>query len=378
MNRTVVFSPEGRRLFYASEEGTLVLWDVATGEEIKRWEKQGRVVSAALSPDGRQAMIGFSTDQKKASQINLPEPPARNKKLAEVRRRVWANVNSYFTRFSPDGKSYLACGDGHTVRLWDSASGTVLHDFEGHKSHSDSAAFTPDGTQMISSSTDKTLRLWNVATGQFIREFIGHTETVYSTEVSPDGKRILSGSADCTLRLWNLETGEQVRVLTGHQALCKGVFTPDGQQIFSWSADGVLKRWETRTGRVLETFAGSPDSVAYGCRLVCGGRVVLMLGVDGVRWRDLDSGRELRRLSMDLHDLHAFGTSEEGRFFVYRQGEARGLHLWDLWAGKEVAVINGLPTHPNGQIGFSPDNRYIATGSWRGMVYLFGITSPPD
>ena len=49
------FSPDGKRLIFGSGNGTVTLWDAATGQEMLTLKGQlGRVNSVSFSPDGRR------------------------------------------------------------------------------------------------------------------------------------------------------------------------------------------------------------------------------------------------------------------------------------------------------------------------------------
>jgi hypothetical protein len=72
-------------------------------------------------------------------------------KAGQVRRIEWwstahdISIHVYHTTFSPNGRLYLAGGDAGELRLWDVATGKLVHEFKGHEGWTSGAAFTPDG-----------------------------------------------------------------------------------------------------------------------------------------------------------------------------------------------------------------------------------------
>jgi hypothetical protein len=64
--------------------------------------------------------------------------------------------------------------------------------------------FSPDSKTLLSASADETLRLWDVATGKLLHELIGHQGAVLAAAFSSDGKRIASASADTTILIWDV------------------------------------------------------------------------------------------------------------------------------------------------------------------------------
>jgi WD40 repeat protein len=91
----VAFSPNGTQVVSGLYNGTVRLWDAATGALL-------------------QILDGHSD-----------------------------SVNS--VAFSPDGKQVVSGLDDKTVRLWDAATRTALQTLEGHSSWVNSVAFSPDG-----------------------------------------------------------------------------------------------------------------------------------------------------------------------------------------------------------------------------------------
>src|SRR6266702_2534491 len=120
---------------------------------------------------------------------------------------------------SPDGRRIVSGSSDRTIRVWNAMTGeTAAGPFTGHTSEVWSVAFSPDGQRIVSGSHDRTIRVWNAKTGETTAgPFTGHTSSVLSVAFSPDGQRIVSGSDNRTIRVWNATTGETAAgPFTGH------------------------------------------------------------------------------------------------------------------------------------------------------------------
>lgn len=55
----VAFSPNGRQVGSASSDGTIRIWDMATGSELMTLQgHDSEVISVAFSPDGKRIISG--------------------------------------------------------------------------------------------------------------------------------------------------------------------------------------------------------------------------------------------------------------------------------------------------------------------------------
>ena len=229
----VAFSPDGKLLAAGSGDNMVMLWDAASGKEVRTLAATSSVGSVAFSPDGKLLAAGSGDNTLILWDVASGQ---------EV-RTLTATSTVGSVAFSLDGK-LLASGswDKSTVTLWDVASGQEVRTLTGHTGGVDSVvAFSPDGQLLASGSWDNsTMTLREVATGQEINTFNGHNGGVYSVAFSPDGKLLASGSNDKTVKLWDVASGQEVGTLKGYTGRVSSVaFSPDGKLLAAGSGDEV-------------------------------------------------------------------------------------------------------------------------------------------
>jgi WD40 repeat protein len=107
--------------------------------------------------------------------------------------------------FTSDSRFVLSSGDS-SIHLWDLTSGKEApRRFDGqHSGRIPAMALSADGRRLATGGDDRTVKLWDVATGKMLHSFAGHTDTVLCVAFSHDGRRIASGGFDRTVRVWNM------------------------------------------------------------------------------------------------------------------------------------------------------------------------------
>jgi WD40 repeat protein len=169
-----IFAPNGKivatvlasnvsRLGY--EPNTIWLWNVATGQEIAALEGHTHQVSAlSFSSDGQRLVSGDSDgtirlwDAASGKQVRLWRAAAGGLRYSPVRSLRYP-IGAL--ALAPDGKTLASTG-GDTIRLWEVLTGQRIRTFSGHCGDTQSLAFAPDGKKLASGSTDKTVLVWRV------------------------------------------------------------------------------------------------------------------------------------------------------------------------------------------------------------------------
>ena len=251
---SVAISPDGQTLVSGSDDNTIKIWNLATGNLIRTLSgHSGWVKSVVISPDG-QTLVSGSDDNT----IKIWNLATGNLIRTLSGHSGW--VKSVV--ISPDGQTLVSGSDDNTIKIWNLATGNLIRTLSGHSLYVNSVAISPDGQTLVSGSADSTIKIWNLATGNLIRTLSGHSYQVWSVAISPDGQTLVSGSDDNTIKIWNLATGNLIRTLSGHSGWVKSVvISPDGQTLVSGSDDNTIKIWNLATGNLIRTLSGHSDNV---------------------------------------------------------------------------------------------------------------------
>ncbi|WP_439621527.1 WD40 repeat domain-containing serine/threonine protein kinase [Gemmata sp.] len=260
---SVAVSPDGTRVLGASAfeawhggagfERAARVWDAGTGTE----------VVAAGHDRGGWALSGAVTDK---GLVLLGRYAALDLWNVDRDERVWSQTDPGMdwagaTVLSPDGNRVFTGGNyKNQVRVWDRATGNVLHRFDGHSGAVVRLAAHPDNARLASVGGDDSVRVWDYTAGKALRAVPVAGARPRGVAWTPDGAALVVGADDGTVRWYDPESNAELRRGTGHVGSVTAV-AAGGGAVFTSGEDGTVRKWDPGTARELTAARPSHPAV---------------------------------------------------------------------------------------------------------------------
>ena len=317
----------GDRMVTAMADGSLGLWDMGSGRELKRLRggHDGAVNAIALS---EEAGIIVSVGAGGASQVRRL---ASGKKLVSFKPDKGGAAEGIVV--STNGTlAITSYGDG-TVRLWKTESGEEVGHFKALRSKIRAVALRSNDTLVVAGSANGKVSVWDVESGEKVLAFKGHKGAVTGIATLINEERFATVGEDSRVRVWDMETGEEAYGFTAGTAPLRSVARDRaGKRLATGGDDGAVRLFTVDKGEELGTLEGHDGAVS----VVAFGKddaVLHTAGVDGTsRIFDLAKGEELAQIVASEHGWAAF-NKKDGSFTS--EGNADEAVKW---ANDEVAV----------------------------------------
>ena len=181
--------------------------DITKTHVAYEWKHDRPLIACRMSPDGLQA-----ASSSEDSSLQLWAVPTGQRKVL-TGHESWVHALCY----SKDGQQLVSGGCDGRIIWWSAKEETpaVVRKIDAHAGWIRGVAISPDNTMLVSVGNDKVVKAWSMATGEKMFELAGHERHIYSVLFHPSGEQLVTGDLLGKIQVWNLADRKLERSIEG-------------------------------------------------------------------------------------------------------------------------------------------------------------------
>ena len=401
--KDVDLSQDGKYLLTGHRDGSLILWNVHTGQFVRRyaghiddvsgikfardgntfassgWDNKaflwrthtGELISTFNAHKVAISGIAYSHDEKKIVTVSWDGtakiwPSGTGKEISSWKAHEGVGLAMIVTT----KKNYIITGGSKgTIHIWD-LDGKLIRNFLAHYgSKINDLAISPDENYLFSTGEDKHIHVRKLPRGELIHTFQPDEYGVGPIAISPDGKLGASGSMNNNIHIWQTENMKILHTLSGHKMeVTDLVFSADGQSLLSGSRDSTALLWNITSGKLIQAFSGGHRSRIMSVAYSPQDEYVLTGGWDGniILW-DIHTGEMLHYLPGSESVASSYITSDGKYLFTGHEDQI--VKKWNLNTQKIEQVFKlAAEVH---RLAYLPRQQYLITGSKDNRINIY-------
>jgi WD40 repeat protein len=364
------FDPTGQRLAWFSRRArAMEIREIESGATLRTMPQSERVTDVSWSPDGR--LLAAASDDGKGTVWDV--------QTGETRFTLEGHDKSMLRiRFNHSGRLIASSSWDDTIRLWDAFTGRPVLRLPG------------TSYQLTFSDDDRTLAFTRQEDRFHLIELALHPEFSvlqpgekstgpFESAFSPDG-RLLANASKSGVQFWEIATGRPVGLI--REPACRSVrFAADGASVFT-SGFGGLGRWPIREGASngasalhigpRKTLPFSKPFMQVASSADGGTLAVASREKNCAQVFTLTNWSQPR--SIGPHQNAQFvALSPDARWLATGPWGEKEVKVWDARTGEK---LRQFPAGPNATVEFSADGQWLVTAGEEYRLWKTGSWEP--
>lgn len=391
----IAYFPAGDRVATAGKDGRIYIWDALNGRKLDSLDQDidpgqtADIKAVVISSDGGVIAAGNKTGVVNTWDGSTGAPLATFPVLdfAQDTVKLWnIALDASGTRLA------AACDDG-MIRVYDLANRLLIFNMPNPPDTSKvyAVAFNPANNNRLYTSGSNSARegvlAWDIPSGSLRFSCRGHTNTVFGLAVKFDGTQLATAGSDNSVRVWDAQNGDELYTLLGHDDWVNGAaFSPDGREFASVSSDSSLILWNLSPVPVEDFNLAGHTNRAVMVRLnPVNEHIAASAGWDSTaRIWDLESGRELFRLNFHRDIVPDLSFSPDGRYLATGSLDKR-FAIWEVASGnmidsmqlnREIRSVDFRPRVKAEEDRANTPNAYQLAIAGDSVITLWNMRSP--
>jgi WD40 repeat protein len=359
-------------------DGSIAMWRVSDGKVLWRLQKAGHLVGQPFSADGTLLVIEMKHESSMDSVVYIRDT-SEGREIGHVSGRVAGNP------FSPDGKLLVTTSYG-VIKLWSLPGLGIVHKFTTDLDWP-LASFSPDGSAIWVNDHQQVWRLSDYTLDEAAVQTptptsvpvqyrdglhaLGHAGRLQAVKLLPDGRILAAGTDDGKVIAWwvlegKVQTFQPPFPETDEQRIRQINIAQDNTEIKYCVAETIVavSLADGRTRSLGSCKTETITELAANADLLAVSRGTQL---DLVRFSD---GQIIHNMLGHQHPITTIAFSPDGRYLATGSNNQPGQAEVGIWQTEPAKLLSLNTDHPHfvNKLVFSPDGSLLATYGGEGLL----------
>lgn len=371
-------SPDSHYVASSSVDNSVVIWDIASGSEIRSIPLPGKIASVAFIDN--ENIVSYS-QQNEISFINIRSGLVTKNILIDkfifshFRFNQFRMIPTYPLRLTPDRRYALVSDYSNHVKKIDLLTGSIISTFNKHSGYVNCIDVSSDGKYYLSGAEDKSFKVWNAKneTEYFARNNLD--SPVLSACFFYNSSSFIIGLENGKIQIINskLNTTDSLKNAWSDIPVWSLKITKDNKKLIAGYENGEIKIWDLASKKVIKSFQENGVSPIVDIEFIQDNKLFAAASYDRtIKIYDINDSKLIKTFTGYTSPNSAFSYSRENNMLINSDFYGR-IYFWDFCKAKLIKTIKAEPNGYIVDLDFQNSRKQFITASWLKNIKLWDV-----